>query len=687
MYLKSFSLCNFRKFRNKNNTINFVSSKNTFNEKDINLASGTTLIIGKNNSGKTTITNALNIILNKNCDFKSNDFNFAYLNELYEEYKLSNFKEFPKLIFEFLISVDNADNDLFTNIISFINIENTQSNSSSMDLKIIMKYEVKESIQFQNDFIELNNKKNGKISFNDFLGLIEKTEFTENYFNEENGEIIDEKIKLNSFINLEIVSANKPDLENLKGTFNKIINYKYKESNSDSIDLKIEEINQTINSNISSNENETINNILHKIESNKKLSIELSSNLTFDKLLNNLIKYEYVENKLNIPEKQFGLGYSNLMSILSKLIDYIEKYPDEKFHSKINLICVEEPEAFMHPQMQEQFINNINDAVKALLDNSSKKINTQLIITTHSSHILNSKIHTSNSFDNISYITELSNHSNIINLSNDIITGSFCSINESKEEFEKRKLNDLKFLKKHIKYKVSELFFSDAVILVEGITEETILPFYLNKDTDLNKNYLSIFNINGAHGLVYHSLIKILRIPALIITDIDIQRTPDEKGEGKDDKKDIYLQMSSLAKRITTNQTIVHYNPKNEKIAQIKNSFEEKNLKIVFQKSKIQGYHATSFEEAMILTNYDNVYLNNVLKLTKPNIYKNITEGDNKNLLTNSFKFQKKLSDSKSDFANNLLYELAISEDTDNIPELPKYIQDGINWLKKQLIK
>ena len=38
----------------------------------------------------------------------------------------------------------------------------------------------------------------------------------------------------------------------------------------------------------------------------------------------------------------------------------MERYPDSSFNSKINLISIEEPETFMHPQMQELFIKNIN---------------------------------------------------------------------------------------------------------------------------------------------------------------------------------------------------------------------------------------------------------------------------------------------------------------------------------------
>ncbi len=148
-----------------------------------------------------------------------------------------------------------------------------------------------------------------------------------------------------------------------------------------------------------------MNNVLHEIESDKAFSVSLLADLNFEKLLNSLIKYEYSEGELSIPESQFGLGYSNLMHIIGEIIGYVEQFPEEDCQSKINLISIEEPETHMHPQMQELFIKYIDDAVALLLESAKKKINSQLVITTHSSHILNSKIHSSNSFDNINYIS------------------------------------------------------------------------------------------------------------------------------------------------------------------------------------------------------------------------------------------------------------------------------------------
>ena len=266
-------------------------------------------------------------------------------------------------------------------------------------------------------------------------------------------------------------------------------------------------------------------------------------------------------------------------------------------------------------------------------------------------------------------MTIINNLSNIVNLNDKNIINSADS----------DALNDLKFIKKHIKHKVSELFFSDAIIFVEGVTEETLLIYNIDNDEELNKYYISIFNINGAHGLVYHNLIKLLKIPTLIITYLDIKRTSDEK--------DNFTQIEDLTNKETTNKTISKYHGKDD-IGDIPTHFEDENLYLTFQSQQIESYYATSLEEAYILKNYDNNLLNKVLKKIKPQIYSGVVgePEDRNNLKDNSYMLQSKLSNSKSDFANELLYQLSIKEDEEEVPALPEYIENAINWIKGKLI-
>jgi len=680
MYLKSLKIENFRKFGEENNLIEFVSQKNSLSSDEINIAKATTLVVGKNNAGKTTITEVLEKLLEKK-SFGENDYNFSYLNNLLQQYKQDNFEYLPKFEFELEVGLEESDttHNLITNIVPFMNIESTEKK----DFKIVIKYLIVEETEFKeeiNKVIAKYGNGDNYVLFQKYLECIANTKKKIQYYNE-NDDLVQDKFKLSNLIDIKPIQANKIISDNsLSSIFNKIVQYKYKTENLDDMNDHIDTMNKEMTQKVTDSHDGYINNALHSIESKDKLSIRLSSDINFDILMKQLIKYSYVEQGLSIPQGQFGLGYSNLMTIIGEIIDYIEQYSEDTIHSKLNLICIEEPEAFMHPQMQELFIKNINEAITHLLNGSSKKINSQLIVTTHSSHILNSKIHTSNSFDNINYITIIDNKSTVVNLhDNNIINGN-----------DKSAINDLKFIKKHIKHKVSELFFSDAIIFVEGITEETLLNYYIDNNKDLSKYYISIFNINGAHGLVYHNLIKLLKIPTIVVTDLDIKRDKSEKGEkykenGKN-KIGEFTQITDLNERVTTNVTISKYHEKNN-INDIPTHFEDENLYITFQSQTIEGYYPTSLEEAYILTNYNNDILNSVLTILKPNIYNEIV-GDpiNKSKLKeNSFKLQKKLSSSKSDFANELLYQLSINEDSENEPKLPNYIVDALDWLKEKL--
>ena len=677
MYLKSLRISNFRKFGTNNNVIEFVDAqgyeKYKCSEK-FNIATTTTLIVGKNNVGKTTVIEVLDKLINRERAFKATDFNFIYLRELLSTYSLEvgelDKVKLPCMEFIVEIGLDKGNDDLITNIIPFMLLEDVEK--GKLDIKI--RYEVREAEELRKEIENLFAQQYPRdLLFNKFLELLDKTPYVVNYYNKNDQQV---DVTRKDVIELRPIKANIIEGDRcLSKAFNKIVKYRYNVSlnqGEKTLEAEIIKINGKLSSSIKNKHTKPINETLKKIVSDDKMKVQLRADLSFQKFLDDLVRYEYVEKDISIPEDQFGLGYTNLMMIIAELMEYMERYPDDSFNSKINLISIEEPETFMHPQMQELFIKNINDAIIALLEIKHKNVNSQLIITTHSPHILNSKVHSGNTFNNINYMTVLSNYTNVINLNDEKIVPDSKNIED-----------DLKFLKKHIKYKVSELFFSDAVILVEGLTEYTLLPYYLEADEKLNKYYVSIFNINGAHALVYRKLLQELGIPVLIITDLDIKREKWEKGEDNKNKRNGFQQISHLDNRITTNETLKYFNHNKDSIQDLREYIEEDNIIVVYQ-GKISYYYATSFEEAYILTNYNNDILNATLKKLRRNIYKDIVGNkEYRNNRKNSYKWQCKLEKSKSDFANELLYRILTTEK--EIPKLPKYIQNGFNILAKKL--
>lgn len=666
MYFEKLELTHFRKFNETDNQIMFVKNNLTDNgDKDkVDVGSDTTLIVGKNNVGKTTIVTALDKLINKG-NFKVTDFNYRYLDKWLNEYKKDNAIVAPYIGFKLTVYLDDASQDLVTNLFDFLLVGDLEDKK----IDIIIKYEVSNEIEFK------ERLKHEKLEFDNFLDILDNTDYQINYYDKSLSNRVKD-FKLSNLMRLTNIQANHLKNDHcLSDAFNKIISYNYDtnfKTEKKGIINSLLKINKLLTNKVQDNHQKKLTDVLKELISMKHVQVNLHADITFDKLMNGLFKYEYKEYDKNIPEDQFGLGYTNLIMIIASIMDYIAKYPKSAFNSHINLISIEEPEVFMHPQMQELFIENINKALTVLLKNNDINVNTQLIISTHSPHILNSKIHSSNSFNNICYITENSFDACAINLNNEVVVHR-----ENGDDYKK----DIAFLKKHIKFKTSELFFSDAVIFVEGFAEELLIPLYIEKLPELSHRYISVFNINGAHGRVYEKLIYALKIPTLMITDLDIKRT--------DDERENFKQFQSLDNVETTNQTLSYFRGKISELTGITGDFIEKgNLYIAYQGKMINDYYATSFEEAFILQNYNNKILNSALVDTKPTIYGQIVEkNDYEQNKLNSYKWQVKLSEDKGKFANNLFFEITTADKNEDIPELPEYISNGLKWLERELGK
>ena len=111
--------------------------------------------------------------------------------------------------------------------------------------------------------------------------------------------------------------------------------------------------------------------------------IEVKSHFEVEEVLkdNANLFYKHDGDEL-LPEKSNGLGYSKLIFIVLTILSYYEEQSKRKTTPNFSLLFIEEPEAHLHPQMQQTFIKNINEFVK------KKKWNAQIVITTHSSHIV-----------------------------------------------------------------------------------------------------------------------------------------------------------------------------------------------------------------------------------------------------------------------------------------------------------
>ena len=116
MYLKSLSTKNYRKYGEEVQTINFAHSKwpemlgvddesKKINITEEYISKSSSLIVGKNNSGKSTIVKLLNTLQNTKSGsrniFKHTDFNLKMLSDWYQENIESKSEEEIKSIDKF----------------------------------------------------------------------------------------------------------------------------------------------------------------------------------------------------------------------------------------------------------------------------------------------------------------------------------------------------------------------------------------------------------------------------------------------------------------------------------------------------------------------------------------------------------------------------------------------------------
>ncbi len=119
---------------------------------------------------------------------------------------------------------------------------------------------------------------------------------------------------------------------------------------------------------------------------------KLLTETTFDveRLLTNHTKVLYTgSNGVHLPESYNGLGSRNIILILLQLREYFKLYCALEAKPAVHLIFVEEPEVHLHPQMQEVFIRKLGEIAATFSTEISSPWPVQFVVSTHSSHIAN----------------------------------------------------------------------------------------------------------------------------------------------------------------------------------------------------------------------------------------------------------------------------------------------------------
>lgn len=221
---------------------------------------------------------------------------------------------------------------------------------------------------------------------------------------------------------------------------------------------------------------------------------------------------------LRLPEANNGLGYQNLISMIFRLMSFRDAWMRVGKASKgmtitntepLHLVLVEEPEAHLHAQVQQVFIKKAYAVLRAHDDlGESKKLRTQLVVSTHSSHVAHET-----SFSCLRYFRRLPAGmaakvpvSTVVNLSEVFGPGSETE----------------RFVTRYLRAQHADLFFADAAILVEGPAERMLVPNFIRAHYDeLNQCYITLLEIGGSHAHRLKPLIDHLGLLTLIITDLD----------------------------------------------------------------------------------------------------------------------------------------------------------------------
>lgn len=182
-----------------------------------------------------------------------------------------------------------------------------------------------------------------------------------------------------------------------------------------------------------------------------------------------------------------GLGTLNMIFIAAELLHLnIQAAP--------KLLLIEEVEAHLHPQRQLKII-------KALQEESEKGI--QMILTTHS--------------PNLASVIEVER----LNICYD---GGFYSLDIGKTSLADK---DYSYLARFLDVTKANLFFAQGVILVEGPTEQLLIPEFARIiGLDLNNFGISLISVNN---LGFDHFVNIFKrkeepynkIPVAVITDAD----------------------------------------------------------------------------------------------------------------------------------------------------------------------
>ncbi|GGG80604.1 ATP-dependent nuclease [Corynebacterium pelargi] len=349
---------------------------------------------------------------------------------------------------------------------------------------------------------------------------------------------------------------------------------------------------------------------------------------------------------VTLPESYSGLGSRNLILMLFTLLSYYREFASRGNLPGLHLIFIEEPEAHLHPQMQEVFIEQL--ASVSMLFPALHEVEQnwwpQFTVSTHSSHVANRAKFSAIRYFRVENAPEanIGCHTVVLNLTD-------------AEDI------DEEFLHKYLTLVRSDLFFADKAILVEGTSERLIVPAGIrNSKHELGNQYVTIMEVGGAYAHLFFPLLDFLHIPTLVITDIDAVEQSESTSR--------LVATTVHSGTATSNETIKKWfeNPEKTAVQTPTDLLEAAKSDEIISKNRYLAFQVPeadteacgrTFEDAFLLANPEV----EGLTLTKE-------IGDEQLVREAAGRLK------KSDFA------LRFAVDQSNW-KIPRYIQQGLDWL------
>lgn len=571
----------------KLNILNYRLLKKT----SVNCEKELSLIIGKNNCGKTSLLSILNKCIGNNDvgKFEYFDFSISFQKKLYEVVKgLASFEDNELLGIRLDIYIEYDENDNLANIsklmldldpnnktiiLRFDYTLNTKTEKLKEDFEKYKKDKI--HLKDEDAFIKFISKNHNKyFEFNKYSVLYN---YKDKCIDNKIFKLLNKKdVDVTKIISFSYISAIR-NVSNSKDAELSTLSTDYYErtknlSEDNTTILEFEKQIDETDSRFDDIYTKVFENLIDKISKfggikKNDTNLKVISKIQSSRLLKDNTTVVYNDESSLLPEHYNGLGYLNLISMIIKiettLSDFRNDTKQDEESADINLLFIEEPEAHTHPQMQYVFIKNIKDLLKEgkKIKHTDKEINLQTFLTTHSSHIV-----AESDFDDIKYFVKEKG-----DVGYNIIAKNLKDLETIYKKEKGVGNNHFKFLKQYLTLNRSEIFFADKIILIEGDTERILLPAMIKKLDQENKYEIPLLSQNisiievGNYSEVYSEFIRFIGTKTLIITDIDINEYVDDiddKGNpkiNKDGSTKQRLEACRVAKGTHTSNSAIKY--------------------------------------------------------------------------------------------------------------------------------